>query len=106
MLQPEGFMEGIVTTRPHLWKAGEVRVNVQSEGGGVRVQLQDETGRLFDGFSTAHCDPISVDALDHAVTWGSAGSDVRALEGKMVALRFTIMPKDRLYSYTLKPQAH
>ena len=46
---------------------------------------------------------ICQDALDAAATWGRAGSDIRSLQDKMVALRFIISPEDKLYSYTLQP---
>ena len=101
-VETSGFMQGTLVTRPHHWDAGEVAVNLQSEQGGVTVQLQDETGRAFEGFGEGDCDAVREDAVDRVVTWGG-GADVRSLEGKMVALKFTISPGDRLFSYTLKP---
>ena len=95
-------MRGTLVTRPHHWDAGEVSVNLQSERGGVSVQLQDETGRALEGFGEGDCDAVREDAIDRVVTWGG-GADVRSLEGRMVALKFTISPGDRLFSYTLKP---
>ena len=95
-----GFMEGTLVTRPHHWNAAEVRVNVQSLTGGLKVQLQDETGRAFAGFGADDCDPIVDDALDAPVRWRGSG-DVRSLIGKMVALQFSFLPEDKLYSYTL-----
>ena len=94
-------MEGTLVTRPHHWNAAEVRVNVQSPTGGLKVQLQDETGRAFAGFSTDDCEPIAEDALDAPVRWRGSG-DVRSLSGKMVALQFSFLPEDKLYSYTLR----
>ena len=103
-VETAGFMEGMVVTRPFHWNASQVRVNAHSSRGRVKVQLQDETGRAFDGFGDGDCDPISEDCLDRMVTWKGDG-DVRSLDGKMVALRFTIAPEDKLYSYTLQPTA-
>jgi hypothetical protein len=103
-LETEGFMEGILVTRPHLWRASAVRLNLDSMRGSVRVQLQNEQGQAFEGFGTSDCDPLSTDALDTAVTWGPRGSDVRALGGQMVALKVTIAPEDKLFSYTLVPE--
>ena len=102
-VEPEGYMKGVVITRPHLWKSTHVRLNVDSPEG-VRVQLQDETGRSFEGFREDDCEPIAEDALDKVVTWGKKGSDVRALQGKMVALKITLAPEGKLYSYTLTPE--
>ena len=98
-----GFTEGVLVTRPHHWQAGELRVNVQSPTGGLKVQLQDETGRAFDGFSTSEVEVIRTDAVDPPVSWKEKGRDLRELRGRMVALRFTLGPEDRLYSYTLVP---
>jgi len=103
-VETEGFMEGILVTRPHLWRASAVRLNLDSMRGSVRVQLQNEQGQAFEGFGTSDCDPLSTDALDTAVTWGPRGSDVRALGGQMVALKVTIAPEDKLFSYTLVPE--
>ncbi len=102
-VQSEGFTEGVVVTRPHHWSACELRVNVQSLTGGLEVQLQDETGRAFDGFSTGEVEALRMDAVDAPVSWKEKGRDLRELEGRMVALRFTLGPEDRLYSYTLVP---
>ena len=49
-VQSAGFTEGVVVTRPHHWQARELRVNVESLTGGLKVQLQDETGLPFDVF--------------------------------------------------------
>ena len=93
-------MEETLVTRPHHWNAAEVRVNVQSPTGGLKVQLQDETGRAFAGFSTDDCEPIAEDALDAPVHWRGS-DDVCSLTSKMVALQFSFLPEDKLYSYTL-----
>ncbi|MBN64778.1 MAG: hypothetical protein CME20_25750 [Gemmatimonadetes bacterium] len=100
-VEAEGFMEGILVTRPHHWHAAEVRVNVHALHGGLKVQLQDEMGHAFAGFGDADCQPICADAIDEVVTW--KGGDVRSLQGRMVALKFTFCPEDKLYSYTLTP---
>ena len=55
------------------------------------MQLQDETGRAFAGFSAEDCEPIVEDALDVPVRWRGSG-DVRSLIGKMVALQFSFLP--------------
>ena len=97
-------MEGTLVIRPHHWNAAEVRVNVQSPTGGLKVQLQDETGQAFAGFGAEDCEPIAEDALDASVRWHGLG-DVRSLSGKMVALQFSFSPEDKLYSYTLRAES-
>ena len=68
---------------------------------GLKVQLQDETRRASAGFGTDDCEPIAEDTLDASVRWRGSG-DVRSLSGKMVALHFSFLPEDKLYSYTLR----
>ena len=67
----------------------------------LKVQLQDETGRAFSGFGAEDCEPIVEDALDAPVRWRDS-DDIRSLTGKMVALQFSFLPEDKLYSYTLR----
>ena len=68
------------------------------------MQLQDETGQAFAGFGAEDCEPIVEDALDTPVRWRGSG-DVRSLSGKMVALLFSFLPEDKLYSYTLRVES-
>ena len=77
---------------------------MQSPTGGLKVQLQDETGRTFAGFGAEDCEPIADDALDAPVRWRGLG-DVRSLSGKMVALQFSFLPEDKMYSYTLRVES-
>ena len=77
--------------------------DVQSPMGGLKVQLQDETRRAFADFGAEDCEPIVGDALDAPVRWRGSG-DVRSLSGKMVALQFSFLPEDKLYSYMLRTE--
>ncbi len=101
-VEAEGYMEGSLLTRPHHWKASDLRVNVQAAGGALRVQLQDETKTPVAGHTFADCDPIGEDTLDQRVTWQGRG-DLSALRDRMVAVQFRLTPEVRLYSYTLTP---
>ena len=68
------------------------------------VQLEGAASgrnRAFAGFGTEDCEPIVDDVLDAPVRWRGSG-DVRSLSGKMVALQFSFLPEDKLYSYTLR----
>ena len=64
--------------------------------GSVRVELQDELGAKIPGFALADCPAIYGDAIDEVVKWNS-GSDVHALAGKPIRLRFVMTDAD-LYS--------
>ena len=103
-VRSEGFMRGTLTTRPHHWKAGALQVNADA---GIaecelRVQLQDETGRVLEGFGVGECDPICEDVLDKRVTWRGC-RDLSGFRDKMVAVKFFFTPEVELYSYTLVP---
>ena len=68
------------------------------------MQLQDETGRSVAGFGAEDCEPIVEDALDAPGRWRGSGN-VRSLSDKMVALQFSFLPEDKLYSYTLRVES-
>lgn len=103
-VQTEGFMGGTLTTRPHHWKARALHINVDvgTDEGRLRVQLQDETGRTLEGFGVEDCDPICEDSIDKPVTW-QGRSDLGLHHDRMVAVKFFFSPEVDLYSYTLKP---
>ena len=101
-VEAEGFMEGNLTTRPYHWEARALHVNVQAQGGTLKVQLQDETGQALEGFACDACDAISEDTIDRQVTWQGQG-DLTALHDRMVAAKFYFTPEVKLCSYTLKP---
>ena len=103
-VQSAGFTEGVVVARPYHWSACELRVNVQSPTSDLKVQLQDETGRPFDGFSTGEMEAVRTDAVDAPVSWKGKGRDLRELTGRMVLSGSpSVGPEDRLYSYALVP---
>ena len=75
-VEAEGFMEGVLVTRPHHWHAKEVRVNVHSLHGGLKVQLQDEMGHAFAGFGDEDCTSICADAINEVVKWRGGRREV------------------------------
>ena len=101
-VQTEGYMPGTLTTRPHLFKADGLRVNVDAAAGTLTAQLQDETGRAVEGLADEDCDPIAEDAIDKPVTWKGRG-DLSALRDRMIAIRFRFTHTVKLFSYTLNP---
>ena len=68
----------MVVTRPHHWQA-----------------VADELGRAFEGSATGEVEALQTASVDVPVSWKG--------KGRMVALRFTLGPEDRLYHYTLVP---
>jgi hypothetical protein len=68
--------------------------------GEVRVELQDEQGKIIPGFSAAECKPITGHIVDGAVAWTS-GKNLSALRGQSVRLKF-VLQNAKLYSYSTK----
>ena len=72
-----------------------------SAAGSVQVEIQDEQGRPLPGFALADCPAVFGDTIERAVTW-AGGSDVGALAGRTVQLRFVLKDAD-VYAYQFQP---
>src|SRR5262249_61657776 len=79
---------GTATTRPLVFAGDRLVLNVAAQGA-VRVGLLDEQGRAVPGFAASDCDPLQTDSTGATVTWHGR-SDVRALAGKVVRVRFEL----------------
>ena len=66
-----GSEMGTVTTRPLLGSEEELRLNTDASEGWVKVEVLDSEGNVIEGYGQDDCDPISSDAMDQKVTWGS-----------------------------------
>lgn len=64
--------------------------------GSVYCELQDADGKVISGYSLSQCDRILGDEIERVVSW-QGGSDLRALVGKPIRLRFKMKDAD-LYS--------
>ena len=64
-----------------------------SAGGSLRVELQDASGRALPGFTLADCPNLVGDAIEQLVGW-AGGSDVSALAGTIVRMRFVMREAD------------
>jgi hypothetical protein len=124
-LRPDGFVSvsaplsgGEFTTKPFVMEGSELELNYSSSvRGSIRVEVQDERGHPIPGFRLDDCDEIFGDELDRVVTWRRGHADVltedlkevpykpsdlrRALQGRVVRLRFVIKAAD-LYSFRLR----
>ena len=91
------YAGGEFTTKPLTFAGRELVMNFSTSAvGSVRVEIQDQAGVPLPGFALADCPEIYGDAIEQAVKW-QAGSDVSALAGQVVRLRFVIKDVD-LYS--------
>src|SRR6185437_858245 len=79
---------GEAVTRPVRFQGKTLVLNAKTaERGRIAVELQDAEGNPIDGFRASNCRPMRGDFTARAAAW-SAGSDLSALAGKTVRLRF------------------
>lgn len=94
-----GFEEGEFVTKPLVFSGKELEINYSTSAAGmIRVEIQDaETGEPFPGFSLDDCRKIWGDEIARVLKWGEGdegSSDVSALAGKPVRLRFVMNEAD------------
>lgn len=104
-IRPDGFValsadsKGCMTvTKPFIFDGKKLTLNVStSVVGGMRLEFQDPSGRVIEGYSLDDCDEIFGDRLDYVVSWNGS-SDVSGLAGKEVHMRFYMEDVD-LFSF-------
>jgi len=107
-LRMDGFVSvnapyagGEFTTKPLTFAGSELVMNYSTSAvGSIRVELQDQKGNPIPGFTLADCPEIYGDAIEEVVKW-KTGSDVSALAGQTVRLRFVMKDADL---YALPPR--
>ena len=96
---------GALLTRPVTFEGGALELNFStSAAGGVKVELLGEDGESIDGYSLSECVEQIGNELDRRVTWrrdGGATSDVSALAGEVLRLRFELVDAD-LFAFRFK----
>lgn len=92
---------GSVTTKPLVGASGELLVNFRTESGGsLRVEVQDDQGRVVPGYSAADSDVLSGDHTGKTVRWGGRS----ALPSFPCALKLVfLLERASLYSYSAGP---
>ena len=92
------YTGGGFVTKPIVFSGAELQLNcATSAAGGIRVEIQDADGQPIAGHALGDCPVIFGDAIDRTVTWGN-GSDLKALIGRPVRLRFQLQDAD-LYAF-------
>ena len=90
---------GELVTKPLIFAGGALSLNFETGGPGeLKVEIQNPDGTPVPGFALSDCFPIFGDHLDFPVSWKGKGTDVSALAGKPVRLRFTLKDAD-LYAF-------
>ncbi len=101
-LRTDGFVSvnapyagGELLTKPLIFEGKGLILNyATSAAGGVRVELQTPEGVPIPGFTLDDCPEIIGDEIERVVSWGEKGSDVSALAGRPVRLRFVMKDAD------------
>ncbi len=94
VLRRDGFVslgagedEGIVLTRPLVWRGSTLWINAAASEGEVEVEILDEDGVVLEDWSRTQALPLSEDGVRQAVNWHGSG-DLGNLKGQLVRLRF------------------
>ena len=99
-----GTKSGQLLTKPVMLGTLAERLTlnfVTRKGGSVRVGLETTDGKTIPGYGLDDCKALRGDSLSQIAVW-KKGSDLSALEGKVVQLRMEIQNAD-LYSFQFQP---
>ena len=89
--------EGRLTTKTLTMAGDRLVVNADAGLGSIAVEILDGEGQPVPGYSREEAELIDSDDLRHTVGW-KGSSDVAALKGRPIALRFH-MDRAKLYSF-------
>lgn len=92
-----GSERGELRTKFLRFDGSELRVNVDTKGGQLRVELQDENGSPIPGFSLNDSIPLSADGVSTTVRWQNEPS-LKALSNLPIRIRFELR-NGSLYSF-------
>ncbi|RLS23606.1 MAG: hypothetical protein DWH70_09160 [Planctomycetota bacterium] len=92
-----GDVQGSLTTKLLKFSGANLFVNLESQRGGLQVEVMDEQGKVIEEFSRDKCLPLVGDSAKMMVRW-RGGKDLSSLAGKPVRLRF-YLTKGSLYSF-------
>ncbi|MFN0053527.1 MAG: twin-arginine translocation signal domain-containing protein [Planctomycetales bacterium] len=84
-----GNPPGHLQTKLLRWGRDSLSVNAALSRGGLRVEVQEESGEPVAGFAAADCVPITGDGVAQPVRWKN-DRDTAALAGRAVRLRFEL----------------
>ena len=95
---------GEVLTKPLTFTGHSLSMNfASSAAGGVKVEIQDASGKPMPGFTLSDCEEHFGDSLARTVVWKN-GTNVSSLAGKPVRLRFVLKDAD-VYSFRFEPES-
>lgn len=92
------YAGGEMTTKPFIFTGKALHMNLSTgAAGSVAVEIQDADRKPLPGFALEDCKAISYDDIDRVIAW-KTGSDVSALAGKPIRLRWVLKDAD-VYSF-------
>lgn len=96
------YAGGELVTKPLVFSGTKLVLSYEtSAGGGIQVEVQDDTGKPLPGFTLDQSPLIIGDEISREVRWKS-GAGVATLAGRPVRLRFAMKDAD-LYSLQFQP---
>jgi len=94
--RPDGYVsldarnsKGELVTRALKFQGKALSVNLASNGGSLRVELQDASGKALPNYALADCQPLSGDGLTLPVRWKKQES-LMGLNDKPTRVRFEL----------------
>ncbi|MFH1569564.1 MAG: hypothetical protein ABIL09_16325 [Gemmatimonadota bacterium] len=109
VLRTDGFVavtamgRGELRTKAFTFGGAELVLNyATSAAGSVAVEIADAEGRPLPGYRLRDCRPLVGDHIERGVAWKD-GSDLSALAGRPVRLRFVLEDAD-LFSLRFRPR--
>lgn len=92
-----GNAEGVLLTKPLLWRGSSLWVNANAAEGELFVEVLDENGDPLDKWSRSAVVPITEDGVRQVINWNSDGN-LENLKGKLIRLRFHLSNSE-LYAF-------
>ncbi|MCA9732119.1 MAG: hypothetical protein H6696_16070 [Deferribacteres bacterium] len=88
------YRGGEMITRPFKFEGTALHLNfATSAAGGIRIEILDEAGNPIPGFEQEKAQEIIGNEIERRVFW-KEGSDLSALAGKPIRLRFSLKDAD------------
>lgn len=95
------YQGGELVTKPLVFAGDRLEMNFStSAAGGIRLEIQDESGTPIEGFALAEAREQIGNEIERVVSW-KGGEDVSSLAGRQVRLRFVMKDAD-LYSFRFR----
>ncbi len=93
-----GYQGGEFITKPLIFDGNRLELNFSTSApGGVRVELQDASGKPLPGFTLADANELIGDEIGRICSWKS-GESVASLKGQAIRLRFVLKDAD-IYAF-------